>query len=71
MSLSTQISFDANAVKPTQLNLVNILGESIQVTYFIQNDRIVLEKNNIPSGIYWVSIYKDQDLLWNSKLIIN
>jgi hypothetical protein len=71
MSNSTQISFDSNAVKPTQLNLVNILGESIQVTYFIQNDRIVLEKNNIPSGIYMVSIYKDQDLLWNSKLIIN
>lgn len=70
METSMLISFESQDIHPSHVVLTNVLGNSIQLDFRIQSNSITLERNNLPTGIYIISIYQEHNLLGSTKVVI-
>jgi len=54
-----------------ELSILNIQGEIISKKKYFSNQSIVINKNGLSSGIYFIKIKKDDGIMKVKKLIIN
>jgi OmpA-OmpF porin, OOP family len=68
-SSSTTIEFQNN-FKNADLDLYNYLGSKVKIINHISEDRIIVIRGNLPSGIYFVRLTEGNKTITTSKLII-
>ena len=56
-------------IKNSSLTICNVFGQTVQ-RINVNSDKIILDRDNLPSGIYFVSLTQDNKRIATDKLII-
>lgn len=68
---STQTTLLSNKVlKDATLNIYNSLGQELKRVKNISGQTITINRNNLPSGLYYLQLKQDNQAIVNSKIII-
>jgi len=71
MANETNIWIDSEKpLKNIRLELVNMLGQSIPVDYTVGSNQILLNRGNIPSGIYIFKVIADNEVIGGGRLMM-
>lgn len=66
---STTIQFNSS-IKNAELNIYNMYGQKIKIINHISGDKIKIDRDNLPSGIYFIHLTQDNTTFATDKLII-
>jgi hypothetical protein len=57
-------------VNNAELNIYNMYGQKIKTTNNISGDKIKIDRDNLPGGIYFIRLTQDNKVIATDKLII-
>jgi hypothetical protein len=59
-----------NIMKDAELNIYNLYGQKIKSINNIYSDKIEIDRNNLPNGLYFVQLTQDNTTIAQEKLVI-
>jgi hypothetical protein len=66
----TTLTFDNPKNKNLTLILYDLQGRSVQTTPNITSDQIEIDRKNLPSGLYFIHLQNESEVLGIGKLIL-
>jgi len=57
-------------MKKTDLNIINIQGQIIKKINNTRGDQLVIDRDNLPAGIYLLQLIQDSEIISTRKLVM-
>ena len=66
----TTIEFNFTSNDNIQLNIYNIYGQNIKTSYNFSENKILLNRDNLSNGIYFLQLLKDNKTIATEKIVV-
>ena len=57
-------------LKDATINIVNLLGQNVLQKNNIDGQKIIIERNNMPAGVYFIGITENKKLIVTKKIVV-